>query len=257
MKLKHYLFFFLSVCIMISALSWFLFFQETEEAKISLEFIEQDRFTVNEVIEPLSLIKATSTSNIVYPKIDTSTPGEKQLIYIAVDENGVQKEFLKTINIYSPKPPVMKLKRVALTINVGDSFDPLDNVEEASDAYDGKLQTKVSGTYNLKKAGNYILTYTVENSSGIKSQAELNLTAKEKPQKPVIQPPKNVPVTGTIKETPTPKPSIKHQTWRFKDGYDFNSAKDACMKTAETLNVRYTCDVVYVDDIAVGYQLIY
>lgn len=257
MRLKHYLIFFGSVLLMISTLTWFLFFQETDKEKISLEFIENENFQVNEVIEPISLIKTTSTANIIYPKIDTSTPGEKQLIYIAVGHNGVQKEFLKTINVYSPKPPVLELKQVAVTVNVGNAFDPLSFVKEAYDPYDGKLQVNVKGNYNLKQSGTYTLTYTIENTSKLKSQAKLVLTVKEKVQK--IQQPENVPVTGTKKDIPAvpQKPSSVQRTWKFKDGYDFNSAKDACMKTAEALNVKYTCDVLYESDIAVGYQLIY
>lgn len=256
MRLKHYLIFLLSVTAMLTLLTWYLFFKGTDKEKIRLEFVERSSFKVGEAIDPLSLIKTASTTNIIYPKIDIAAPGEKQLLYIAVDENGAQKEFLKTINIYSPQPPVIKLKQVAVSVYTGENFNPSDYVKDAYDKYDGKLQVKVSGNYNLKQSGVYSIIYTVENSGKLKSKAELKLTVKEKEQP--IKKPENVPVTGTNKKPHKPqKPSINRRIWKFRDGYDFNSAKAACMKEAEALNVRYTCDVLYEGNIAVGYQLIY
>lgn len=54
-----------------------------------------------------------------------------------------------------------------VTINVGDEFDPMNNVK-AEDTVDGNITTRiqVSGTVLTNTAGTYTLTYTVEGSDG-------------------------------------------------------------------------------------------
>ncbi|WIF88750.2 extracellular solute-binding protein [Acholeplasma laidlawii] len=54
-----------------------------------------------------------------------------------------------------------------VTINIGDTFDPMSNVK-AEDTVDGNITTRieVSGTVLTNTAGTYTLTYSVEGSDG-------------------------------------------------------------------------------------------
>ncbi|MCR0291919.1 hypothetical protein MKC84_20535, partial [[Clostridium] innocuum] len=86
---------------------------------------------LNEKIEPVDLIRSTNSTKILYPTIDTSSPGVKKLLYIAVGEDGEQKEFMKEIRVVAPKPPVLQLKKDKVEIYVKEAFDARAYVKKA------------------------------------------------------------------------------------------------------------------------------
>ena len=92
---------------------------------------------LNEKIEPVDLIRSTTSVKILYPTIDTSSPGVKKLLYIAVGEDGEQKEFMKEIRVVTPKPPVLQLKKDTVEIYVKEAFDARAYVKKAYSDYDG------------------------------------------------------------------------------------------------------------------------
>lgn len=262
MKIRHYVIYILTVSAMIAGMTWFLFFRTTDKETVRIEFIEKDSFILNEEIEPLSLIKSSTTTNIIYPKIDTSAPGEKELLYIAIGEEGTQKEFMKVIKVHSPIPPILQLTKDVVTIQVEGKFDPKKYIQKSYDEFDGNLETKIEGTYDVNQPGTYHLTYLNENSSGMKTKKDLTLIVKEE-EKPVQE---NVPVTGTNEvKTDVPVEENNHQIeisrskWMFQDGFDFSSGRDACMAEGKSIKAAvFTCDVIYDEnDIPIGYQLLY
>ena len=259
MKKRQYLIFFFIVSCMLGFLIWMIYFQSDPQGYLSMEFVGQEIFKVDEEVDPISLVVASNSAKIIYPTVDTSSPGEKNLLFIAIDDNGKQKEFMKTIIVISP-------------ITQGESFDPKDYILESQDVYDGDLNPSISGEYDCTKAGTYTIDYQSENSSGLVSKAQLKLTVKEK--EPIVTEKPSIPVSpsgnssSTIQEVPKvekppvtvpPTPSYQgKRKWLLVEGYDFSSAQSACMEAGKQANRTYTCEVVWDEyGLAIGYQLLY
>ena len=232
---------------------------------------------LNEKIEPVDLIRSTTSVKILYPTIDTSSPGVKKLLYIAVGEDGEQKEFMKEIRVVAPTPPVLQLKKDKVEICVKEAFDARAYVKKAYSDYDGDLDVSIRGSFDVKKAGTYTITYQVKDSSGHTATKELRLIVKEKeeapkekePQHPqkterssTAQPPKEQDTTTGSASSPKaenpqePAPSICVQTWLFADGESFSSALEKCNAAGAASGRRYQCDVLQDDaGIYTGYRL--
>lgn len=246
--------------------------QSAEEDDLLIKFKDMSKFKVNEKVDPISLIESTNSTNILYPSIDTSTPGEKKLLYIAVGDQGQQKEFMKEIRVVDPAPPTLLLKKNKVEIYVNSKFDPESYVKTASSNYDGQLPVKISGRYQLSIPGNYTINYQIEDSSGNKVTRNLDLIVKAKEkektekqieikenyQKSQSQEPKkqNNPEIEE-KESPSVPPTISGgQTWLFANGESFESAAAKCNAAGAASGRRYQCSVLQDDNgIYTGYQL--
>ena len=271
MKKRQYLIFFSVVSCILGVMIWMIYFRADPQGYLSMEFVDQEVFKLNEEVDPITLVTASNSSRIIYPSVDTSTPGEKNLLFIAIDDNGKQKEFMKTIIVISPVPPILTLKESEVTITQGESFNPRDYVSESHDEYDGKLKPSISGEYDCSKAGTYTIDYQSENSSGLVSKAQLQLTVKEKEvvvtEKPSQSSPsehnsshaQEVPKAEEPPVTAPQTPSYQgKREWLLVEGYSFTSAQSACMEAGKQSNQTYTCEVIWDDHgLAIGYQLLY
>lgn len=99
--------------------------------------------------------------------VDTNTAGVYTLTYTVTDSANQTVTVTRTVTVTSSSvntPPVIS-GVTNKTINVGDSFDPMQGVS-ASDAEDGNLTNNivVTGTVNTAVAGQYSLNYYVEDS---------------------------------------------------------------------------------------------
>lgn len=266
MKKYQYLIFFCAVAGIIAGSIWMIYFRSEIDEQLSIEFIEQEVFKVNEKVDPVTLVAGSNSAKIIYPAIDTSTPGEKNLLYIAVDDSGKQKEFMKTIKVVSPVPPTLKLKQQVVSITAGDSFDPSHYILECCDDFDGDLKPVINGTYDCAKAGEYMIYYEATNSSGQTSKAALKLVVESKAEtKPVVPPVSTDQSTTADAAEPNPPastpvtPNNSGKTkWLLEEGYDFKSAQSACMAAGRQTQGEYVCDVIYDEyGLAIGYQLVY
>lgn len=268
MHRKQYLVFFIAIALIGAVMTWLLFFTSIEKTMLNIKFVEKDTFKVGEDIEPLSLVESSSSTNILFPKIDTSRPGEKDLLYIAIGEHGEQKEFMKTIYIISPEPPVLKLTKDNVEIFKGKSFEPKKFIKEAADKFDGNIlnEVKISGSYDTKTAGTYKITYELKNTSGMKTSKVLTLHVKEEKKTTIKKETKkeqkndssnshNVPETGTENKVEVENKPLQRTTWMFSEGYTFQSALNECSLEGSSSGGTWRCDVIYQGDIAVGYQL--
>ncbi len=287
MRKRHYALFFFLVAILCAGLTWLLFFRQPAKDKLSIIFNDQEKFKVGEVVDPVSLIKSSSSVNILYPKIDTSVPGTKYLTYIAIGENGTQKEFMKVIKVVSASEPILELKQEKVTLIVESKFDPKSYIVKAFDEFDGDLDVDISGKYDMKKPGNYTITYTVKNSDGKKLIKKLVLTVKEKEKKKETQKENQMNDQGNQEKTSNEDNKIKddkesnqnipnrdnqssdkpvedkpidkgtgQRTWIIDDGQTFDEVRQECMNEGMNSGAsQYTCDVLYDGDIAIGYQL--
>ena len=267
------------LCVLLLCLGfWYLLFPKpADKDDLSITFKDTEKVKLNEKIEPVDLIRSTNSTKILYPTIDTSSPGVKKLLYIAVGEDGEQKEFMKEIRVVAPKPPVLQLKKDKVEIYVKEAFDARAYVKKAYSDYDGDLDVSIRGSFDVKKAGTYTITYQVKDSSGHIATKELRLIVKEKeeapkekkPQHPqnaerpsTAQPPKEQDTTTGSASSPKaekpqePAPSIGVQTWLFANGESFSSALEKCNAAGAVSGRRYQCDVLQDDaGIYIGYRL--
>lgn len=267
------------LCVLLICLGcwYFLFPKPTDKDDLSITFKDTEKVKLDEKVDPVDLIRSTNSTKILYPTIDTSSPGVKKLLYIAVGEDGGQKEFMKEIRVVAPKPPVLQLKKDTVEIYVKEVFDARSYVRKAYSDYDGHLDVSISGSYDVKKAGTYTITYKVKDSSGHTATKELRLIVKEKeeapkekePQHPqkeerpsTTQPPKEQDTTTGSAPDPEaekpqePAPSIGVQTWLFANGESFSSAQEKCNAAGAASGRRYQCNVLQDDaGIYTGYRL--
>ena len=269
------------LCVLLICLGcWYLLFPKpADKDDLSITFKDTEKVKLNEKIEPVDLIRSTTSVKILYPTIDTSSPGVKKLLYIAVGEDGEQKEFMKEIRVVAPTPPVLQLKKDKVEICVKEAFDARAYVKKAYSDYDGDLDVSIRGSFDVKKAGTYTITYQVKDSSGHTATKELWLIVKDKdkeeapkekePQHPqkterssTAQPPKEQDTTTGSASSPKaekpqePAPSIGVQTWLFANGESFSSALEKCNAAGAASGRRYQCDVLQDDaGIYIGYRL--
>ena len=267
------------LCVLLLCLGcwYFLFPKPADKDDLSITFKDTEKVKLNEKIEPVDLIRSTTSVKILYPTIDTSSPGVKKLLYIAVGEDGEQKEFMKEIRVVAPTPPVLQLKKDKVEICVKEAFDARAYVKKAYSDYDGDLDVSIRGSFDVKKAGTYTITYQVKDSSGHTATKELRLIVKDKeeapkekePQHPqkterpsTAQPPKEQDtMTGSalspkVEKPQEPAPSIGVQTWLFANGESFSSALEKCNAAGAASGRRYQCDVLQDDaGIYTGYRL--
>ena len=156
------------LCVLLLCLGfWYLLFPKpADKDDLSITFKDTEKVKLNEKIKPVDLIRSTTSVKILYPTIDTSSPGVKKLLYIAVGEDGGQKEFMKEIRVVAPTPPVLQLKKDKVEICVKEAFDARAYVKKAYSDYDGDLDVSIRGSFDVKKAGTYTITYQVKDSSG-------------------------------------------------------------------------------------------
>ena len=98
--------------------------------------------------------------------VDVNTLGAYIITYSVADSSGNNTEATRTVNVVDNTSPVITLEGAnPFIVNVGNTFtDPGAN---ASDNVDGNLTSSisVSGTVNVNTPGDYILTYSVTDSS--------------------------------------------------------------------------------------------
>lgn len=277
MRKSQYITFVLCVLLICLGCWYFLFPKPADKDDLSITFKNTEKVKLDEKVEPVDLIRSTNSTKILYPTIDTSSPGLKRLLYIAVGRDGEQKEFMKEIRVVAPKPPVLQLKKDTVEIYVKEAFDARAYVKKAYSDYDGDLDVSIRGSFDVKKAGTYTITYQVKDSSGHTATKELRLIVKDKeeapkekkPQHPqkaerpsTAQPPKEQDTTTgsalspKAEEPQEPAPSIGVQTWLFADGESFSSALEKCNAAGAASGRRYQCDVLQDDaGIYTGYRL--
>ena len=107
-------------------------------------------------------ININVTGEIKIPKAGTDET--YTLTYTATDSDGNTTTIIRNITITNQIPVINGLDEVTLISGIG--FDNLANVT-ATDLEDGVIQNiEVSGDYNEKVAGKYVLTYKVTDSDG-------------------------------------------------------------------------------------------
>lgn len=98
--------------------------------------------------------------------VDTSTLGDYDLYYDAVDSSGNEADTVtRTVSVADTQAPVISLNGDdPMVVSQGDTF--VDPGASVSDNYDTDLTATVSGTVDTTTLGTYTLTYDAVDSSG-------------------------------------------------------------------------------------------
>lgn len=105
--------------------------------------------------------------------IDTKKVGIYKYTY-KVKYKSLEKEIERTIKVVDEQAPIIKLNgRDDYSIGLGGKY--IEYGASATDEYDGDLSSKIivdSSSIDTNKAGNYKIIYSVEDSSGNKTEVE-------------------------------------------------------------------------------------
>lgn len=179
-------------------------------------FANDVTLNVGEAFDPLKDVTATdkedgtitlTKDNIVANDVDTSKAGTYHVTYKVTDKNGASTEKTITVIVKQNTGDLNSAPSISandVTLNVGDTFDPLKDVT-VTDKEDGTITvTKdniIANDVDTSKAGIYHVTYKVTDKNGAITEKTITVTVKEKTtNKPVSpqQPQKpNKPSTST------------------------------------------------------------
>ncbi|MTH54741.1 DUF5011 domain-containing protein, partial [Bacillus mangrovi] len=128
------------------------------------------------------------TKNIkVSGTVNTKKAGSYKLTYMVSDKAKNKTIVIRTITVKKDTVKPTISGAINNTIYIGNSFSALAGVT-AKDNADGNItkSIKVSGSVNIKKRGNYKLTYTVSDRAKNKATVTRTITVKKDSIKPSI-----------------------------------------------------------------------
>ena len=107
---------------------------------------------------------------------DVEVVGSYVLTYTVTDTYGNTITDTATLEVVKQNAPVINGVKSEVTIEVGQAFDPLENVT-ATDFAGNAVEVKVTGTYDLNVPGEYTITYKAVDKYGTES-AEMKTILK-------------------------------------------------------------------------------
>lgn len=175
--------------------------------------VENKTIEKGDTFDPLEGVKVTDDNdkNIqsklkVSGEVNTNIAGDYKLSYSVTDSAGniSRAQRIITVKVKDIEAPVINNVPTISgvkdkIIKVGDSFDAKAGIS-ATDKEDGDLTSSivVNGNVDTSKAGEYKLTYTVEDSKGAKTSVGATITVeKNSIEPPVIN---NAPIISGVKD---------------------------------------------------------
>ena len=134
-----------------------------------------------ETFDPLNGVIATDYQGrkltvTVTGTYDVEALGSYVLTYTATDAYGNTVTDTATLEVVKQNAPVINGVKSEVTIEVGQAFDPLENVT-ATDFAGNAVEVKVTGTYDVNVPGEYTITYKAVDKYGPES-AEMKTILK-------------------------------------------------------------------------------
>ena len=152
-----------------------------------------DKFTEEEALKGVTAYDKedhdlTKNIKVDLSQVNTNEVGNYKVVYSVEDSKGAKAT--KTINV-RVNPKLSAINSVPVinasdkSINVGDSFTDKDALKgvTAYDKEDGNITDRVKvieNNVNTKQAGNYTVTYSVEDNKGAKAKKTVNVKVYEK-----------------------------------------------------------------------------
>ncbi|EEL37383.1 TPA: DUF5011 domain-containing protein [Bacillus toyonensis] len=181
--------------------------ERAEDKKLTLFVPPQNVVFVGDTFDPMKDVWAKDkngkdiTSRVTYTgddKVDLTKMGEYELTFTVSDDEGntvVQKQrVVVRYNHVTNTAPTILILRDKITLNIGDTFDPMEGVT-GSDSEEGILTHKITYDNGLdtSKPGTYYITYYLMDSQGKMDLKTRTITVID--QSPVITTPDEFVIT--------------------------------------------------------------
>lgn len=119
------------------------------------------------------------------------------------------QEYTKTfnVNIVDKESPIITLTQAAIILKVNESFEAKDYIKEVSDNFDNLSieNITIDNPVDMKKSGEYEVTYTISDSSNNEAIATLKVIVKDKNNNTIVSETKKSTVSSsTPKKETTP-----------------------------------------------------
>lgn len=119
------------------------------------------------------------------------------------------QEYTKTfnVNIVDKESPLITLTQAAIILKVNESFEAKDYIKEVSDNFDNLSieNITIDNPVDMKKSGEYEVTYTISDSSNNEAKATLKVIVKDKNNNTIVSETKKSTVSSsTPKKETTP-----------------------------------------------------
>ena len=163
--------------------------KEEDTTNPVIKGVKNQTITVGGTFKPLNGVSATddidgTVTVTVSGKYDVKTVGYYIITYRATDKSGntatakmtLTVKAKATVNSDTTAPVISGVHNQ--TINVGDSFNPMNGVS-ATDNVDGSVTVTVSGSFNVDAAGTYTITYRATDKAGNTTTENMTLTVED------------------------------------------------------------------------------
>ena len=168
----------------------FVFIDRNNRAKQVYESLDID-FSAKTVeygsnIHAKDLVSSHIGDLSIDKEIDTYTTGTQKIIYtLSKTENRckqtIKRDYETDIEVKDTKPPVLELKEDTVYIYTNSDYDPKDNISDAYDIIDGKIEDiSIQGDYDLSKSGSYDLIASATDKNGLKSEKPFTLIVRNR-----------------------------------------------------------------------------
>lgn len=162
-----------------------------------------------------------------------------------------QHEAKLSVSVKDLTPPVIYCSKESITVNLGTGF-LLDDIITVKDNIDGPIGYECQGSFDVNKAGQYILLIKAVDHAGNSSSKNITINVIDPaPIAPPVDQPKQQP-SSTPKETSepakTPAPSVNSSVvlrdYLYSDGYTMESASSACSNDLHASGRSGSCDPI-------------
>ncbi len=159
------------------------------QSKVEVNLKKENVLEINEKYALSSFVESVVNCEQINKnkKVSFDSLGENKITLSFKDKNknNITKE--AKVKVVDTNPPEIKFKD-KITVTEGDKVDLLKGVIVTDNSKE-KIEAKIDGKYNIKKAGTYKLKYVAKDSSG--NSKEVDFTLVVEPKKVEIKPPKN------------------------------------------------------------------
>lgn len=154
--------------------------KKDEYRKISIDLIKDKKLVTNSNIDDCDgYVIAKNTEDVVNYKTYIKCKSIYQTVGYGSTETGTENKTATQTEKDTKEPEIKLLGSETLTIKVGETFK--DPGATAYDKVDGDLTKKVkaTGTVDVNKTGEYVITYTVSDKAGNKATKERKVIVEE------------------------------------------------------------------------------
>ena len=238
---------------------------ELIDTHYKLKLSELNNFHFTDLIKNYS-----NDAELILPKHNIDTVGEYNLTYEIRNE---MKSLKKTIlvTVVDDIKPTLTLKKDAISLSYGMSFNARDYIKVAKDNVDGDMtsEVKISSDVNTTRPKTYTVIYTLSDHSNNTVKSKLLVTVNEKEK--AIQSSNHNSTYDNKKSSTNQSSSHKssainvtaeNKTFLFTDYGEATKTEQAALSYAQNalnnhLANGYRCNPVKQNDIYIGYEVIF